>query len=70
MTSFEYIKSLPRHWLPPKGASNSQIFRWLNSGSVIINGERPHPHDKIDFPIKELVFFPSGRTRTYAKSIT
>uniref|UniRef100_A0A6M3KE05 RNA-binding S4 domain-containing protein n=1 Tax=viral metagenome TaxID=1070528 RepID=A0A6M3KE05_9ZZZZ len=72
MTAFEYLKSLPhlpvnteRGINPP---SNSDLKRWLNKGSVIINGVKPKPEDEIEFPITELVFFPKGRRTTMIQS--
>lgn len=38
--------------------SNSQLRRWLDNGSVLINGARPKPTDAIEFPIREFVYFP------------
>ena len=43
--------------------SNSEIYRWLKQGSVLVNGTTPKPNDSIEFPIKELVFFPKGKRR-------
>jgi hypothetical protein len=64
MTAHEYLKSLPhlpyRQGMKGTHPSNGELFRWLDSGSVIINGKKPKPNDEIDFPITELVFFPSG----------
>jgi len=68
-TSLNYLKGLPRTWLPLnvergiKIASNSDLRRWLESGSVIINGEKPKPEDEITFPVTELIFFPNSKTR-------
>jgi hypothetical protein len=45
--------------------SNSDLFRWLNEGAVLINGAKPKAKDTIEFPIRELVFFPNNaKTRT------
>jgi len=44
--------------------SNSEIRRWLDQSSVIINGMRPRAKDQIEFPIVQLIFFPKGRRRT------
>lgn len=73
MTAFEYLKSLP--FLPVnsergiKPLSNSDLKRLLNKGSVIINGLKPKPHDEIQFPITELVFFPKGKCVTMVKEV-
>lgn len=68
MQAFQVIKYLgvipmsvekPTTW-----PSNSEIMRWLNGGSVIINGRRPKAKDPVDFPITQLVFFPRGARKT------
>ena len=70
MQAMEYLKSLPREWLPVnvergiKPASNGDLWRWLNMGAIIINGKTPKPLDEISLPIKELIFFPNGKRRT------
>jgi len=45
-------------------ASNSEVRRWLDGGMVEINGNRPKAMDKVDFPIKSLVFFTKSKRRT------
>ena len=74
MTAIEYLKNLPRTWLPQSregkkfgGPSNSELRRWLKKGSVIINGSKPLPKDTIVFPIKKLIFFPRGNQVTMVK---
>lgn len=70
MSAFDYLKDLPRNWMPKsvergiKSPSNGDLKRWLNMGAVIIDNARPKPMDEISFPIKELIFFPSGKRRT------
>lgn len=69
MTAFEYLKSLPCLPASKEGRkygrpSNSEMRRWLEKGSVIINGVKPSPNDEINPPIKELIFFPKGKNRT------
>lgn len=44
--------------------SNSEIMRWLNNQSVIINGKKPKANEQVEFPITQLVFFPKGKRRT------
>lgn len=68
MTAFEYLKSVP--YLPASREgrkcgqpSNSEIRRWLMKKSVIINGTKPLPGDEINFPIRKLIFFPSGESK-------
>lgn len=67
MIALEYLKRFPflphsvEHGIKP---SNSELYRWLKSGSVIINGGKPLPNDEIELPVQELVFFPSGKRKT------
>lgn len=44
----------------PRKASNSDIRRWLENGSVLINGVKPKPRDIINFPLEQLIFFPNN----------
>ena len=73
MGALDYLKSIPH--LPhsvehgKQRPSNSEIYRWLKSGSVIINGERPQPNDEIELPVNELVFFPSAKRKTTYASL-
>jgi len=69
MNAFEYLKSF--EFLPQRGAnlinrrpSNSEIRRWLQNKSIIINGEKPPPEDEIEFPVTSLIFFPASRPIT------
>lgn len=48
---------------PCTPASNSEIRRWLDGGMIEINGVRPKAKEKIDFPIKSVVFFPKSQKR-------
>ena len=69
--AFEYLKFLRdksmHPWAigKPMGVpSNSDIRRWLESGSVIINEKKPGWKDTIEIPVKQVVLFPSGKNRT------
>jgi hypothetical protein len=71
MTAYQYLcgvqKFLPvsrENTNPCKPVSKSEIKRWLQNKTVIINGRRPNWDEQIQFPIDELVFFPNARTRT------
>ena len=70
ITAIDYLKGWPREWLPKslehgiRPPSNSELFRWLRDGAIIINGQTPKPYEEITFPITELVFFPKGKRRT------
>ena len=48
----------------PVKTSNSEIKRWLNSKSVLINRKAPLTNEDIKFPITQLVFFPKGKRKT------
>ena len=68
MTAIEYLKSLEnlpiRQGQKGSKASNSELYRWLKEGSVIINGQKPKPNDAISFPVWQLVFFSKGNKVT------
>ena len=68
MPALEYLKELPHlpmtmHGNDPRRASNSQLKRWLESGSVVINGCKPKPQDLVELPVVSLVFFPKSKKR-------
>ncbi len=44
--------------------SNSELRRWLEKGSVLINGCRPKPGDIVQWPLSELVYFPGSLSQT------
>lgn len=44
-------------------ASNGELRRWMDNGSVLINGERVTWNEEIDFPVCSLVFFPKSEKR-------
>lgn len=48
---------------PCKQPTNAEIKRWLDQGAVIINGIRPKAKDRVNFPIRQLVFFPKSFNR-------
>ncbi len=48
---------------PEKGgipASNSDLRRWLENHSILVNGDKPGPADLVALPVTELVFFPKN----------
>lgn len=71
MSALDFLKQFP--YLPlgkigkdgrfPLRPSNSEMFRWLKEGAVIINGKTPGPNDEIEYPITQLIFFPSSKKR-------
>ena len=72
MKALEFLKSqefLPAVLVRGKGKtlfgrpSNSELKRWLLNGSVLINGVKPKPQDIIEYPIRQLIFFPDSKNR-------
>jgi len=65
MNAFDFICSLPHppmmmHGNKPCRPSKSEIKRWLQNQSVLINSKKPAPQDEIEFPIEQLIFFPKN----------
>lgn len=48
---------------PCTPASNSELRRWMASGSVLINGERVQWDEEVDYPVFSIVFFPKSEAR-------
>jgi len=44
-------------------ATNSELQRWLDQGSVLVNGERIGRDELMDFPIISVVLFPKSEQR-------
>lgn len=44
----------------PLFATNSEVQRWIEQGSVLFNGERVTKDEEIDFPIISLVLHPKS----------
>ena len=71
ITAFEYLKVLQNHAKcspmskekPHSEASNSEIRRWLEKGSVRINEKAVQPNDVLEFPIKQLIFFKGSKSQ-------
>jgi hypothetical protein len=69
MNVLQYILSLKpavpmSNEKPCSHASNSEVRRWINDGSVLINYYRWTPEEELDCPVVSLVFFPKGKRRT------
>jgi len=68
MRALDWLKELREAHIGPSSKegtrlgipSNSELRRWLNKGSVLINGEAPKAAEEIKFPIWQLVFFPTS----------
>ena len=45
-------------------ASSSELKRWLQNKSVLVNGEPVEWDEPIDFPIFSVVLFPKGKRIT------
>lgn len=43
--------------------SNGELKRCIQQGSVLINGERVTPEEKVDFYVNSVVFFPKSQTK-------
>jgi hypothetical protein len=52
-------------WNPAekKPASGSAVRRWLQEGSLVIDGERISPDEMLDYPIWSVVLFPKSNER-------
>jgi len=46
-----------------KIASNSEIRRWIENGSILINHERVTCNEVIDFPLHSVILFPKSDKR-------
>jgi hypothetical protein len=44
--------------------STSELVRWLRSGSVVVDGRTLGERDEVEFPMREVVFFPRSRRKT------
>ncbi len=44
--------------------SNSELRRWLDKKSVLINGRKPRAKEEVSYPITQLQFFPGSRHQT------
>jgi hypothetical protein len=59
------IEKPPSKNNPASPPSNSEMRRWLDQGSVLINGKTPKANETIDMPVWQFVFFhKSARKRT------
>ena len=67
MTAFEFIKFLgviPMSIETPGTIpSNGELKRWFTQKSIIMNGARPTFNENVDFPVRELIFFPKSQGR-------
>lgn len=66
-TAFDTIKYLgvipTSNENSPNPPSNSEIRRWLDQKSVIINGKKPSSKEMVQWPITQLIFFPKSEKR-------
>lgn len=73
MTAFEFIKELDNRIdgcglplsteKPGQRASNSEIRRWFQKQSILVNNKPIGEKDEIQFPLTGLVFFPKGQRK-------
>jgi hypothetical protein len=54
------IEKPPDKGTPASWPSKSEIRRWLDQQSVIINGKKPKSKDIVQLPVTQLVFFPKS----------
>ena len=63
-TAWEFLRELhsvcsfTSREIPGKRASNSELKRWFQNKSVVVNGERIDWNEPMDFPIISFVLFP------------
>lgn len=43
--------------------SNSEIHRWVRNGSVSVDGMTLEAQGVVEFPVREIVFFPKSKSR-------
>jgi hypothetical protein len=64
LTALEFLKVVRDDWRVPlhsregncvSPASGSEMRRWLEKGSVLVNGTYPKPQDIVTYPITQLV---------------
>ena len=63
MTAWEYLRELNEYCSfmsreRTGKATNSELKRWLQNQSVLLNGRRIKWNEQVDFPVYELVLFP------------
>lgn len=69
MTAWEFLRDLHTicHFMSRERsgkATNSELKRWLQNQSVIINGRRIKWNEEVDFPVKECILFPKRKRIT------
>ena len=64
LSRLEDISALPMSTERPcTKPTKAEVKRWLKKSSVIINHQKPKPHDQINLPVENLVFFPKGKRK-------
>ena len=70
MISLEFLKEMNQviygfhsKERPLQKASNSEMKRWLEKGSIEINGKFPTWNEEIEFPITSFVLFSKTKSR-------
>lgn len=48
---------------PNKVASNSELRRWIEQKSLLINNEHCTPNELLDFPLISIVLFPKSEKK-------
>lgn len=60
LTELNKICQFVSREVPGRKASNSELQRWIEQGSILFNGERVAKDELIDFPIISVVLFPKS----------
>ena len=63
MNAWEYLRELHTvcefHSKEREGkATNSELKRWLQNQSVMLNGRRIKWNEEVNFPVEQLILFP------------
>lgn len=63
MNAWEYLRELHTvckfHSKEREGkATNSELKRWLQNQSVLLNNRRIKWNEEVDFPVEQLILFP------------
>lgn len=63
MNAWEYLRELNAvcefHSKEREGkATNSELKRWLQNQSVLLNNRRIKWNEEVDFPVEQLILFP------------
>ena len=63
LVNINSLCQFPSVEVPGKKASNSELQRWIEQGSILFNGERVTPKEDMDFPLISVIMFPKSNVR-------